>query len=117
MAGQVLVVELAVELLVDFQRGSVGGSEDVRELCARGLLGLLAFLGQAFNAEDLGGREGAGPFGEVDVVLKVWGYEVGDLAAEGVDGAANFRGKSCWGDDGESAGLEADCCWVLLVSA
>lgn len=82
----------------------------MRELGACGFQGLFAFLGQAFDAEDLGGREGAGPFGEVDVVLEVWGCEVGDLAAKGVDGAADFGGESGGGDDGESTGLEADCC-------
>ncbi len=60
------------------------------ELCSRSFAAGFPFLGQALDAEDLGGREGTRPFGEEDVVFEVWGGEVGDIVAEGFNGGTDF---------------------------
>ena len=80
----VLVLEVGVEVRVDVEGVFVRGREDVLEARAGGgFVALCAFLGEAFGAQEGGGREGRRPFRQEDVVFEVWRDQVFDAAAEG----------------------------------
>jgi len=92
MAADILDLELAVKLLIDFQIPLVLLRPDMREFRACCLLALLTLLRQAVDAEQLGGGVGGRPVGEEDVVLEIEGGEVADVVTKGFDGGADVGG-------------------------
>ena len=108
VAADVFVVEFAVEVRVDAGVEFVLLGPEGVEFGAGGLAALLALFGEAFHTEEFGGWEGFGPFGDEDVVLEVESGDVSDVVAELLDGGAYFVSQGGWGEDGESAILEAD---------
>lgn len=57
------------------------------------------------------------PGGEEDVVFEVGGGDVGDFAAEGLDGGLDGWCEGDGGEDCEGAGGEFDCFCLLAVNA
>jgi hypothetical protein len=107
VAGHVLDVELGIKFLGDLGISLFGGV-DGAERRALGLGVRLSLFGQPFHADDLGLGVGFGPGGEEDVVFDVQGDDVFEGAERG-DGLLDFFGEGSGGEDGEGAGLEADC--------
>lgn len=92
MVGEVLDVEISVKVRADVDgfAGGVGGAgalvfgDDYGEgfVADFGVVGYLeALFGESFGSDEFGVGVGGGPFGEEDVVFKVRGDEVADVAA------------------------------------
>jgi hypothetical protein len=111
VAIDVLVVKVGIKLWADANVALALLAEDDGELLATNL-GVLdrlfgAFLGETLGANDFGIGILLGPFSDEDVVLKIKGDNVSQVAAEFGDLGL---GLFCEGDrreDGESAGCES----------
>ena len=108
VAADVFVVEFAVEIRVDAGVEFVLLGPDGVELGAGGLAALLALFGKAFHPEEFGGWEGFRPLGDEDVVFEVESGDVSDVVAQLLDCGAHFVRQGSWGENCESAILEAD---------
>lgn len=111
MAIDVLVVEIGVKLLADFDVALAvlfenNGKVVVVDFRILELLG--ALLGKTLGADNFSIGPLLGPFGDEDVVLKVESDNVAYVAAELVDFGPGFFCEGDGREDGEVAGCELD---------
>lgn len=107
MTANIFIVKLLVEIRIHLHTLFILVRPDMCEFGAGGFRVFFAFFREAFDAEDFGGREGAYPFREEDVVFEVHGGDVADVVAESFHGRAHFRGEGYGGEDSKGAGRKA----------
>lgn len=107
MTAYILIIKLLIKIRIHLHDLFILHGPNMCELCAGGLGVRFAFFREAFDAEDFGGREGAYPFREEDVVFEVHGGYVTDVVAESFHGGADFGSESCGREDSKGSGMEA----------
>ena len=96
MRIHIFILKIGIEFFADPYLVLIGFGEDSgdRDIGHTLIFGVQsgAFLGESFRGDDMGLREGCGPGGQKDVVLKIGRCDVGNFAAEG-----GKLGLDAWG--------------------